>query len=226
MRRLALRMQEVREDERTVVARQLHDHFSQQLTALKLDLETTRRQYLTAEDGLSLQLRDITALVDNMAAEVRRIISEMRPGMLDDIGLCAALEWQAEQFSERSGIPCTLSLNIDDSTVSPATATALFRVFQELLSNVALHSNASLVRVELIAGADSMRLVVADNGRGILEAEVNGPRSLGVLGIKERIYSCGGTVVFQGQPGNGTVVTVEIPLQVQQHNWQPRLKLP
>lgn len=226
LRRLALRIQEAREDERTAIAQQLHDHFGQQLTALKFDLEAFRRRATAAGGTAEGRLRDITALVDRMADEIRRVITEMRPGMLDDLGLSAAIEWQAGQFSERSGIPCTLSLSANDAALSPSAATALFRVCQELLGNIARHSRASAVQIELTTSTDSVRLVVADNGRGITESELNSEGSLGVLSIQERIRACGGTVVFHGAPGKGTSAVVQLPLGAATDDaWQTRLGL-
>jgi PAS domain S-box-containing protein len=225
LRRLALRIQEAREEERTVVARELHDHFSQELTALKFDLDTLGRTQAPGTEALCGRLKDIATLVDQMSCGLRTIISELRPGMLDDLGLSAAIEWQASAFSERTGITCGLKLEANDSTLAPETATALFRVLQELLSNVAQHSGATYVSVGTSMASDSVCLTVADNGDGIAEDELNSPSSLGILAIHERIRACDGTASFRGEPGKGTTVTVTVPLQRDNGGWQTRLGL-
>lgn len=213
LRQLALRIQDAREDERTAIARELHDHFGQELTALRLDLQSLTSSPPPAGDAGLVRIRGILQLVDRMSQEVRRVISEMRPGMLDDLGLCAALEWQAGQFSERTGIACNLILTADDTRLPPSVNTALFRTFQELLTNVARYAGADYVDVSLISDSDCVYLAVVDDGRGITDEELHDSTSLGILGIQERIRACGGNVTFQGEPGKGTTVTVTVPLQ-------------
>ncbi len=184
LRRLAVRIQEAREDERSYLARELHDHFSQELTALRLDLDSLRRGLPPSADAALKRIDDITAMVDGMSQEMRQVISEMRPGMLDDLGLCAAIDWQAGQFTERTGIKCNLSLTADDRDISPAFGTALFRVLQELLNNVAQHSGAASAEISLTATEDTICLTVSDDGKGITDAELNSPSSLGLLGMQ------------------------------------------
>jgi len=226
LRRLALRIQEAREDERTSIAQELHDHFGQELTVLRLDLESLTTGPPPAGDAGLIRIRGILQLVDRMSQEVRRVISEMRPGMLDDLGLCAALEWQAGQFSERTGIACNLIPTADDTNLSPSVSTALFRTFQELLSNVARHAGAHYVDASLISDRDSVYLAVVDDGRGITDDELHSSASLGILGIQERIRACGGNVTFRGEPGKGTTVTVSVPLRADTANgWQTRVGL-
>ena len=213
LRRLAVRIQEAREEERAAIARDLHDNFSQELTALKFDLDSLERVLAPGHgDGLS-KLRRIAAMVDQMSLGLRQVISEMRPGMLDDLGLCAALEWQASQFSERTGILCALRLEAPDTGVPSTLATSLYRIVQELLANVSRHSGASCVHVNLTSDGRSLCLVVRDNGRGITPDELSDVTSLGILGIRERIRACGGTVDISGVPDEGTTVTVRVPIQ-------------
>ncbi len=213
LRRLALRIQEAREEERTTIAQELHDRFGQELTALKLDLDSLTRSRPPEGDAGLVRIRGIIELIDRMSQELRRVISDMRPGMLDDLGLCAAIEWQAEQFSERTGLACDFILTADDTRLPTSTSTALFRVLQELLSNVARHAGATNVDVSLSSNSDSVCLTVADNGRGITDEELGNSTSLGILGIRERIRACDGTVDFHGEPGTGTTVTVTVPIQ-------------
>jgi PAS domain S-box-containing protein len=211
LRKLALRIQEVREEERTTIARELHDHFSQELTALKFDLDSLRRSIAPGADSGLKRLDAITGLIDRMSLELRQVITEMRPGMLDDLGLCAALDWQAGQFSERTGITCNLILTANDTNLPPSVSTALFRTFQELLTNVARHAGANYVDASFISNGDYVYLAVVDDGRGITDEELHNSASLGILGIQERIRACGGTVTFRGEPGRGTTVTVKVP---------------
>jgi PAS domain S-box-containing protein len=226
LRRLALRIQEARENERTAIAQELHDHFGQELTALRLDLESLASSPPPAGDAGLIRIRGILQLVDQMSQELRRVISEMRPGMLDDLGLCAAIEWQAGQFSERTGIACNLILTANDANLPPSVSTALFRTFQELLSNVAQYAGATYVDASLISDSECVYLAVVDNGRGLTDEELHSSSSLGILGIQERIRACGGNVTFQGEPGKGTTVTVTIPLPTDAADgWQTRLGL-
>ena len=200
LRRLALRIQEAREEERSTIAHDLHDKFSQELTALKFDLESLRRIVQQEGDAVQKRLRDITALVDRMAYEVRRVISEMRPGMLDDLGLCAAVEWQAGQFSERTGIPCALNLTAEDAVLSPAVRTSLFRVFQELLSNVARYAEATEVAVDR-SDADTVASSWPTWARHH-EDELR-VRSLGILACRAH-SACAAASAIRGKPARTT----------------------
>ena len=225
LRGLALRIQEAREEERTTIARELHDHFGQELTALRLDLDSlTRSGSLDGETALA-RLRSALRLVDQMCEDVRDVISEVRPGMLDDLGLCAAIEWQAGQFSERTGITCSQVLTTDDATLPPAVSTALFRTFQELLGNVARHAGATCVDVSLVSKPDYIHLAVVDDGRGITAGELNNPASLGIFAIRERIRACNGTVTIVGKSGKGTTVTISVPIPPISGGQQARLEL-
>ena len=225
LRRLALRMQVVREEERTTIARDLHDHFSQELTALRFDLDSLRRSAASPGDPLLQRIDGITKLVDRMSQEMRQVISEMRPGMLDDLGLRAAIDWQAGQFSERTGIACHLDLSADDAVFSAELNTTLFRVLQEVLSNVARHSGASSVRIDLTSTGNSARLTVSDDGHGITDEEISSPSSLGILGIRERLHACGGTLEIHGTAGLGSTVTATAPIFPTSGQWQARLGL-
>jgi len=147
-----------------------------------------------------------------MSQELRRVISEMRPGMLDDLGLCAAIDWQIGQYSQRTGIQCDASLLRDDSTISPVQATALFRILQELLANVARHAEATKVSVGLEHRDDSVVLTVSDNGRGISDQQVSSASSLGLLGIQERVRALGGDFAIRRGRDKGTIARVTVPL--------------
>jgi len=154
----------------------------------------------------------MSQLIDTTIGTVRRIAMDLRPAILDDLGLPAAIEWQLQEFQTRVGIQCQLITNIDEIALDPDRLTAIFRVFQETLTNVARHANATQVEVNLEKNTDTLRLQIRDNGRGISEQEIFGTRSLGLLGMRERVYLLSGSLEIQGKPGQGTTVLVQIPL--------------
>ena len=211
LRALNLYWQNAKEDERTNIAREIHDEFGQSMTALKMDL-TWLAKHLPEEDEKVGRIRGMTTLVDESVARMRRIATNLRPGLLDDLGLNAALEWQAQEFSRHSGIPCKLNLPKDDPGLDPALCTTLFRIFQEALTNIARHAQATRVSVSLKQNVRTLTLTMRDNGRGITEQELANPRSLGLLGLRERAAQWGGETSLRGVAGKGTIVTVCIPL--------------
>jgi len=211
LRELAAHLEEVREEERTGIARELHDQVGQSLTALKMDLRGVAH---SAREGTPIdpeKLDAVVKLVDAATDDVRRISSELRPGILDDLGLAAAIEWQLEQFEQRTGIECVLTAS---SCPEPerSTSTALYRVFQELLTNVARHAEARSVRVDFAQQDNSYVLTVTDDGRGITQHEIDNTTSLGLIGIRERLRPLGGEITFSGTLGEGTIVCVAVPV--------------
>jgi signal transduction histidine kinase len=152
--------------------------------------------------------------LDGTVDSVRRIATELRPGVLDLLGLVAAIEWQSQEFFRRTGIETDLDLQSDDSPVDDVRATTIFRILQEALTNVARHAGATMVRIGVLQTRDELRLVVADNGRGITPVELAGRSSLGLIGIRERAIACGGVLEIAGRPGEGTRVEVRIPSRV------------
>jgi signal transduction histidine kinase len=210
LRDLASHLQVVREQERTQIAREIHDELGQALTALKMDVHWVS-QRVTAESVLTEKTRSMSAMIDTTVHAVRRISSELRPKLLDDLGLSAAIEWQAREFEQRSGVDCDVRSEPDDIVLDPASSTALFRVFQETLTNVARHAGARRIDVLLRKDADVVELVVVDDGAGITAEQASNARSLGIVGMRERVYSLGGTFEIGGQPGLGTTVRVTIP---------------
>jgi signal transduction histidine kinase len=154
----------------------------------------------------------MSRLIDSTIQSVRRIATELRPGVLDDLGLMAAIEWQAQEFQTRTGIRCQVTLPVEDVTLDAASSTAIFRIFQEILTNVARHGSATSVSVSLKEQAGNLVLEAQDNGKGIAESEISSPKSLGLLGMRERALPFGGEVKIRGTPGKGTTVTVRIPL--------------
>ncbi|HSB72803.1 MAG TPA: PAS domain S-box protein, partial [Candidatus Methylomirabilis sp.] len=213
LRALAARLQSVREDERTRIAREIHDKLGQALTALKLDLAWIAPRLPVDRPALLEKARALLGLLDAAIQSVRRIATELRPGVLDDLGLVAAIEWQAQEFQSRTGITCEFSSGQADLALPPEVGTAVFRICQETLTNVARHAHATQVRIGLEADGGQLVLTVADNGRGITEQELANRTSLGLLGMRERALLLGGQVGIAGRPGGGTTVTVRIPLR-------------
>ena len=151
-------------------------------------------------------------LIDQGMDNLHAVIAELRPVILDDFGLAAAIEWQVEQFISRSGIGCRFENGDFEPDLPKDQETALFRVFQEILTNVIRHAQADDVIVRLEKHDGELMLQVEDNGRGITDDEIRSPHAIGLLGIRERLYPFGGRVAFEGQPGKGTVVTIHLPL--------------
>jgi signal transduction histidine kinase len=211
LRELTAYLQTAREEERAYVAREIHDEFGQTLTALKMDLSWLARRLPQRQTDLAAKVNAMAGLVDGAVNTVRRIATELRPGLLDDLGLVAAIEWQAQEFARRTGLTVELHLGDQDLALDRDLATALFRIFQEALTNIARHAAATRVEIELVHQPDLLKLVVADNGKGIEPAQILAPRSLGLLGMRERARALGGDVVIEGSPGQGTTVTVRIP---------------
>jgi PAS domain S-box-containing protein len=206
---LAKRLQQVREEERKMVARDLHDQIGQILTAIKLDVSWVIRRLPKSKDDVNDRLARSIEYINDGVRSVRRICSGLRPGILDDLGLAPAIEWQAKEFSTRTGIACQVSVPPGELDMDGDRATAFFRIFQECLTNVARHSEARSVHASLSAQDGNLILTVEDDGKGFLDSEVTG--SLGVLGMKERAQVCGGSVKVSSSPGKGTTVTVIAP---------------
>jgi PAS domain S-box-containing protein len=210
LRALTARLQQVREEERTIVARDLHDQIGQILTAIKMDLAWVARRLPQPDGEVHDRVKSTIELINDGVRAVRKICSGLRPGVLDDLGLAAAIEWQANEFASRTGISCHVSVPPADLQVDGERATAIFRIFQESFTNVIRHAEAQSVWVSLCQQDGDLVLTVEDDGRGFRLADV--PDSLGLLGMKERAQACGGDAQVSSQPGKGTIVTVCIPL--------------
>ena len=213
LRSLSARLQQIREEERIRIARELHDELGGFLTVLKLDLSSLGKEPATSAPSFGQKVDAMAQTIVAAIGSVRRICSDLRPSVLDHIGLTAAIEWQVEEWKAKTGVRCTVSAAIDDESLDPGRATAAFRVLQEALTNVARHAQATNVHVRLWNEGPCLRLEVRDNGRGIGDATVDDATALGLLGMKERVFSFGGKVDIHGAPGEGTVVDVAIPLE-------------
>jgi PAS domain S-box-containing protein len=210
---LAANLELAREEERTQIARELHDQLGQALTAMKFDLVGLTDQLGQKNATLAQKVKTVTAQMDTMIKTVRRIATELRPGMLDDLGLAASIEWQARDFEKRTGIVCAVSVSAEDVPLPRAQSVALFRIFQEALTNVARHASAQHIEVKLAATPEAVTLQVHDDGRGIQPQKIAGLHSLGLLGMRERAKRLGGTFDIQGVLGDGTIVKVSIPFK-------------
>ena len=211
LRALAAHLQSVREEERTRVAREIHDELGQALTAIKLDLTALLRDLPPDQEPAVRRCQSSSKLLDEAIQSVRRIATDLRPGVLDDLGLVAAVEWAVDEFQARTGIQCHVSLPDVDIAMDAAHATALFRIFQETLTNVARHANATQVNVRLDRQNGDLSLEVRDDGKGIPEKQISAGQSLGILGMRERALLLGGELTISGGPGKGTIVKVRIP---------------
>ncbi len=209
LRALASHLQSVREEERIHIAREIHDELGQALTGLKFDINALLKGGCDTQ-SLADKTQGLAHQIDRIINSVRRIASGLRPEVLDEIGLSAAVEWQAREFSRRTGVRCTVDISPGFSDPDKERSTALFRIFQELLTNVARHANATKVTVHLADG-HALNLKVEDNGRGIQDQEFESPKSLGLLGLRERALAFGGSIEVRGQEGKGTAVSVSIP---------------
>jgi signal transduction histidine kinase len=213
LRALAAHLQSVREEEQIRIAREIHDELGQALTGLKMDLTWLAGGLRPEQKGLTEKTTAMFRLIDGTIKSVRRIASGLRPEVLDEIGLTAAIGWQARDFQVRSGIRCNVELPAEGPRLDQACSTAVFRIFQELLTNVARHAHATRVDVRMGMEGETMWLKVQDNGRGITETRINSPKSLGFLGMRERALPFDGKIEIDGQRGKGTTVTIRIPLR-------------
>jgi PAS domain S-box-containing protein len=211
VRSLSAHLQTVRETERTRIAREIHDELGQVLTALKMDLCWTAGRLHGDQPELQGKANAMIGLADDAIRSVKRICTELRPGVLDDLGLAAALEWQASEFQLRSRIPCVVSVQPPGMQLNREQSTALFRIFQEALTNVGRHAGATNVVARLEEDNGDIVLSVVDDGKGITQKQIASRTSFGIMGIKERIDHLGGTVAITGRPEQGTTIQVRIP---------------
>jgi signal transduction histidine kinase len=219
LRALSARIEAAREEERTGIAREIHDQLGQSLTAVKMDLAWIARRAGAeggiARDLLLQKLAELSQLTGETIDLVRRISAELRPGVLDDLGLVAALSWQAHEFEKRTTIPCAVRSRLESEALPRELSTTVFRVFQEALTNVVRHAEASRVDVRLDEEGGWLGLEIRDDGKGIREEDVHDPRALGLLGIRERARRLGGVASFtRGEP-KGTVVSLRLPTSPQ-----------
>jgi signal transduction histidine kinase len=211
LRALSVYLQHVREDERIRISRQVHDELGQALTGLKMDLYWLASRLPKQLRAVRDKTKTMSAHIDSTIQTVRRISTELRPGILDDLGLVAALEWQAAEFQKRNGIKCEVVSEVAEPILEEELNTAFFRIFQESLTNVLRHANATRIDVRLWEETGNLLMEIRDNGRGISESDWTNTRSIGVLGMRERAALLGGELTITGAPDQGTTVRVRIP---------------
>ena len=209
LRSLAAHLLTVREEEQARISRAVHDELGQSLTAVKMDLAWLAKRLPRESDEMLEKIRSTRRLAESLIQDVRRISTELRPGILD-LGLAAAVEWQVQEFQARTGIPCSYRL-LTREAFAPDVSTALFRILQESLTNVARHAKATRAEVVLQKQRDRLVLWIRDNGRGFDQADSSLSKSLGVLGMRERAAILGGQVKISSAPGKGTTVAAWIP---------------
>lgn len=214
IRQLASNLQSIREDERTNIAREIHDELGQQLTGLKMDIHWLSRKVKNADDEINEKMKESIDLINATITSVRKIATDLRPSILDDLGLLAALEWQGEEFEKRSGTKVKFINKAGDMEVRPEVATAIFRIYQELLTNIARHANAGLVTALLDMEGNILRVSIKDDGVGFNTSTISNKKTLGLLGIKERTLLMGGTYEIKTEPGKGSETIISIPLKL------------
>jgi PAS domain S-box-containing protein len=213
LRELASAMNSIREQEKSRIARELHDELGQALTALKLDVTWLAERTPAGQTTTAEKLGAMQAMIDRTVAAIRRISSDLRPLILDDLGLVPAAEWLAQDFTQRTGVPCQLVVGSGDLEFRDPHATAIFRILQESLTNVARHAEARRVEVALDRADGAVTLDVRDDGRGFSTGDPRRPGSFGLAGLRERAQLLGGDVRIESRPGQGTTVHVRIPLE-------------
>lgn len=216
LRALSARFQSAKDEEGARIAREIHDELGAVLTSLRWDLEgfdkLISESAESRPDELRSRIGDMLELIESAVSTVRRISSELRPTVLDDLGLTAAIEWQAQEFQARTGIACNCDCSAENFDLDREQATAVFRIFQEALTNILRHAQATQIDIETKAEAGEFVLTIRDNGRGITEAEKSASRSLGLLGMHERAHLVGGSIDITAVEGKGTVITVQVPM--------------
>lgn len=216
LKNFAAHLQTIREEERIYISRELHDNLGQSLTALRIDLFRLAKRLSTGEQNdflteTSVQAKQMISLVDSIILSIRTIARELRPSILDDLGLLAAIEWQIEEFSKRSGIKCKIISSVKTIDVPKAHSIGVFRIVQESLTNILRHSGANKVILKISEENDITRIEIDDNGCGIKETEIYNQKSLGLLGMKERALLFGGEFIIKGVKDKGTKIILSIP---------------
>jgi signal transduction histidine kinase len=214
LRSLSAHLLNIREEERARIAREIHDELGQQITGLKMDVSWLSKK-LSGKDIMPIvkdKLSDMSALLDDTVHTVRKIASELRPSLLDDIGLVAALDWQSNEFKKRFDIPVHFTSEREELKIDPAIATGLFRMYQETLTNVARHAHATKVESSLGIDNENIILTIADNGKGFDASNIKNRKTLGLLGMKERAIIIGGILDIKSDPKKGTTVIISVPI--------------
>jgi PAS domain S-box-containing protein len=213
LRNLASHLQTIREEERTAIAREIHDELGQVLTVLKIQITLLSNKLREDQQELKDKIISVSDMIDDTVEKVQRITAKLRPDILDELGLIPAIEWQAQEFQNVTGIKCSITVPGEELILNDEKSTAVFRIFQEALTNIMRHSKAKLISISIQKKKDVLLLKIKDNGVGVAEEQLKDFKSLGIIGMKERALILGGEVTIEGTPGKGTEVIVEIPLK-------------
>jgi signal transduction histidine kinase len=204
------------EEERKHIAREIHDELGQVLTALKIDASLLRKKIAAQsnddKDYIEGEFNSMIKLIDSSIESVKRIATELRPEVLDHLGIMEAIKWQVEEFENNTGIRCIINDLQSHPELNAALATTVYRIIQEALTNIARHSKATVVNLLVGVDANNFLIEIKDNGKGIKNEETEGIKSLGLIGMRERVFLLNGTISIIGKPGKGTVVSVKIPM--------------
>lgn len=211
LKMLSSYLQTIREDERGHIAREIHDELGQQLTGIKMDLSWVYKKLEPSDTEVKAKLSGLIELVNETVKTIRRISSDLRPPILDSLGLLAAIEWQCQELERRSGISCVLVKNVDDLTIPDEIAMGVFRIIQEAFTNINRHSQATEVGVEITGSPSRWRIIISDNGVGFAKSLRGEIKTLGLIGMRERASMIGGTIRIDSQPGRGTELHLEFP---------------
>lgn len=212
-KQLASHLETIREAERTHIAREIHDELGQQLTGLKMDISWLSRRIKEKDGEVQQKIKETISLIDGTVKTVRRIATELRPSILDDLGLVPAMEWQSEEFERRSGIPTEFTSNMSAVNLDPDLATGIFRIYQESLTNIMRHADASHVEASLQIGDEKINLTITDDGKGFLVEEISNKKTLGLMGMRERATLLGGSYHINSKPSGGTSVNIIVPFK-------------
>lgn len=214
LRELTAHLQNIREEERIHIAREMHDQLGQLLTSFKMDVFMLKKKLGIQQDpAIHEKLTDLEKTTDEAVTFVRKLSAELRPGLLDDLGLIPALEWHSKEFEKRFGIEVVFQSHVKDTILKPEVATGIFRIYQESLTNVARHSGARNVTADLDIKDGYLSLSITDNGKGFANANSGQRKTLGLLGMRERAFMIGGQLDIDSEPGRGTTVSIVVPIQ-------------
>jgi PAS domain S-box-containing protein len=213
LRQLSSHLENIREEERTNIAREIHDELGQQLTGLKMDVSWLGKKIPGENKTIHEKINGMISLIDDTVKTVRRISSELRPGILDDLGLIDALDWQSNEFEKRTGIRCKFHSAFSEKQFKKNLSTGVFRIYQEALTNVARHAEATEIDASLEQYNGNLILKVHDNGKGFDEAAIANKNTLGLTGMKERASMFGGMIIIESRMGRGTTVFLQVPLK-------------
>jgi signal transduction histidine kinase len=213
LRKLSNHLQDIREQERKHIAREIHDELGQLLTAMKFDVAWLHKKLAATDDAIFEKLKALDEQLDDLIRSIRKISADLRPSLLDDIGLEAAMEWHLNEFKKRTGIDYSFEETNHDLKLPDPVKTVLFRIFQESLTNIARHSNAKHIQVHLAREKDAISMTVKDNGKGFDPQVLNTNNSLGILGMKERVAEMNGLFTISSSPKSGTCISTRLPLK-------------